>query len=53
MKMCAVVFLFSIIFLVAFTSDNPYFKISKQDVELKIPKLTAIAGGAVPFIGVK
>ena len=38
MKMCAVVFLFSIIFLVAFTSDNPYFKISKQDVELKIPK---------------
>lgn len=38
MKMCALVFLFAIIFLVAFTSDNPYFKISKQDVELKIPK---------------
>ena len=36
--MRAVFFFLLAVFLLAFTNDNPFFRISKQDVELKIPK---------------
>jgi len=35
---CLLVFFFACIILSAFMEDNPYFVISKKDVEIKIPK---------------